>query len=109
MPKIPIDYTSIFVGQLDAKTDEIAIRDRFCKYGNVICVQVLSKGGVLGRTKAGESSFAFVKFESRESATKAVKAEVRSSSPSTFWEYGITILILERLDFRGSYHPRSIS
>jgi RNA recognition motif-containing protein len=82
MPKIPIDYTSIFVGQLDAKTDEIAIRDRFCKYGNIIGVQVLSKGGVMGRAKAGESGFAFVKYESRDSATKAVKAEVsRNPTP----------------------------
>jgi RNA recognition motif-containing protein len=76
MPKIPIDYTSIFVGQLEGKTDENAIRERFCKYGNIVSVQVLSKGGVMGRAKPGESGFAFVKFESRESATKAVKAEV---------------------------------
>ena len=64
----------------------------------------------MGRTRTGESGFAFVKFESRESATKAVKAEVPLFPTfCRFEECGIMILILEWLEFRGSYDPRPIS
>jgi RNA recognition motif-containing protein len=73
MPKIPIDYTSIFIGQLDRSTDEIAIRERFSAYGIVLNVQVFSKPTTMGKKPGG---FAFVKYESREGASRAVKAEV---------------------------------
>ena len=80
MHKVPIDYTSIFIGQLDGNTEEMAIRERFGKYGTILDVQVLSKQNVVGRYPADEdvSGFAFVKYDGRESATRAVKAEVRS-------------------------------
>lgn len=84
MHKIPIDYTSIFIGQLDCKTDESAIREKFGKYGGIVGVQVLSKQNIVGAGRRGldgqgistNSGFAFVKFDGRESATRAVKAEV---------------------------------
>jgi RNA recognition motif-containing protein len=78
MHKVPIDYTSIFVGQLDCKTDEASIRERFGKYGTIVAVQVLSKQNIVGRrpSDGGLSGFAFVKYDCRESATKAVKSEV---------------------------------
>jgi len=79
MPKVPIDYTSIFVGQLDRATTEQDVRERFGRYGTVVAVQVLAKAGIVTGRRQGEigvSGFAFVKFESREGATKAVKAEV---------------------------------
>jgi RNA recognition motif-containing protein len=78
MPKVPIDYTSIFIGQLDRSTTEHDVRERFAKYGNVVGVQVLAKAAIIGRRPAesGVTGFAFVKFENREGATKAVKAEV---------------------------------
>jgi RNA recognition motif-containing protein len=81
MHKVPIDYTSIFIGQLNCKTDEVAVRERFEKYGNIVGVQVLSKASILGYRSSdggmsGMSGFAFVKYDGRESATKAVKAEV---------------------------------
>ena len=78
MHKIPIDHTSIFIGQLNRATDERAVRERFGKYGTIIGVQVLAKQNILGR-RHGEDSitgFAFVKYDSRDSATQAVKAEV---------------------------------
>ena len=78
MPKVPIDYTSIFIGQLDRSTNENDVRERFSKYGSVVGVQVLAKAAIVGRRPAdqGVTGFAFVKFENREAATKAVKAEV---------------------------------
>jgi RNA recognition motif-containing protein len=83
MPKVPIDYTSIFIGQLDRSTSEYDVRERFGKYGTVVGVQVLAKAAVMGRgggggrgSENGVTGFAFVKFENREGATKAVKAEV---------------------------------
>jgi RNA recognition motif-containing protein len=78
MHKVPIDYTSIFVGQLDCKTDEKAVRERFGNYGTIVGVQVLAKQNPLGYRPAdcGVTGFAFVKFDGRESATRAVKAEV---------------------------------
>jgi len=75
MPKVPIDYTSIFVGQLERSTDEKVIRERFGKYGYIVNVQVLSKAPVPSRRPEG-GGFAFVKYDTREAATKAVKAEV---------------------------------
>ena len=80
MPKVPIDYSSIFIGQLDRGTDERAIRERFGRYGAVVGVQVLAKQNVMGR-RLGDisaSGFAFVKYDGRDAATKAVKAEVNS-------------------------------
>lgn len=74
MHKVPIDYTSIFIGQLDKATNEAAVRERFGKHGNIIGTQVLMKQGIGG--KGSVSGFAFVKYENRESASKAVKAEV---------------------------------
>ena len=81
MHKVPIDYTSVFIGQLSCKTDEAAVRERFEKYGNIVGIQVLSKAGIIGRRSSdggggSMSGFAFVKYDGRESATKAVKAEV---------------------------------
>jgi RNA recognition motif-containing protein len=77
MHKVPIDYTSIFVGQLDYKADEQSIRERFGRYGTIVGVQVLSKQNLIGRRPSdGASGFAFVKYDGRESATKAVKSEV---------------------------------
>ncbi len=80
MPKVPIDYTSIFIGQLDRSTTEHDVRERFAKYGTVVGVQVLAKAAIVGRrpSESGVTGFAFVKFESREAATKAVKAEVQT-------------------------------
>ena len=78
MHKVPIDYSSIFIGQLDCQTDEMAVRERFGKYGAIVGVQVLAKQNVVGRrpTDCPMSGFAFVKYDGRESATRAVKAEV---------------------------------
>lgn len=78
MPKVPIDYTSIFIGQLDRSTSEDDVRERFSKYGTVVGVQVLVKATIVGRrpSDGGVTGFAFVKYENREAATKAVKAEV---------------------------------
>jgi len=76
MPKVPIDYTSIFVGQLDRFTDELGVRERFGKYGQIVNIQVLSKSPMTNRRQE-IGGFAFVKYENREAATKAVKAEVR--------------------------------
>lgn len=76
MPKVPIDYTSIFIGQLDRTTSERAVRDRFGRYGNIVNVQVLSKSLVPTRRPESTGGFAFVKYDGREAATKAVKAEV---------------------------------
>jgi RNA recognition motif-containing protein len=78
MHKVPIDYTSIFVGQLDCRTDEQCVRERFGKHGSIVGVQVLSKQNVVGRrlSDGGMTAFAFVKYDSRDSATKAVKSEV---------------------------------
>ena len=80
MHKVPIDYTSIFIGQLDCQTDEMAVRERFGKYGTIVGVQVLTKQSVIRRrpTDCPMSGFAFVKYDGRESATRAVKAEVYS-------------------------------
>ena len=74
MPKIPIDYTSIFIGQLDRATDEEAVKERFGNYGMIVGVQVFAKAGGVGKKAAG--GFAFVKFEGRDGASRAVKAEV---------------------------------
>jgi RNA recognition motif-containing protein len=78
MHKVPIDYTSIFIGQLDSKTDEMSIRERFGRYGIILGVQVLAKQNIVGRrpSDGGVTGFAFVKYDGRESATRAVKAEV---------------------------------
>jgi RNA recognition motif-containing protein len=78
MHKVPIDYTSIFIGQLDCKTDEMSIRERFGRYGIILGVQVLAKQNIVGRrpSDGGVLGFAFVKYDGRESATRAVKAEV---------------------------------
>lgn len=78
MHRVPIDYTSIFVGQLDCKTDEKAVCERFGKYGTIVGVQVLAKQNPLGYRPpyCGITGFAFVKYDGRESATRAVKAEV---------------------------------
>ena len=79
MHKVPIDYTSIFIGQFDCQIDEMAVRERFGKYGTILGVQVLAKQTVPARRSAAEGSlngFAFVKYDGRESATRAVKAEV---------------------------------
>jgi len=78
MHKVPIDYTSIFIGQLDCQTDEMAIRERFGRYGTILGVQVLAKQNIVGRrpSDGGVTGFAFVKYDGRESATRAVKAEV---------------------------------
>jgi RNA recognition motif-containing protein len=78
MPKVPIDYTSIFIGQLDRSTDERAVRERFGRYGTIVGVQVLAKQNIIGRRPGdnGVSGFAFVKYDGRDAATKAVKAEV---------------------------------
>jgi RNA recognition motif-containing protein len=78
MPKIPIDYTSIFIGQLDRATEEEALRERFSKYGPIVAIQVLSKQPVGARRPSDfpGTGFAFVKYDGREAATKAVKAEV---------------------------------
>jgi RNA recognition motif-containing protein len=80
MHKVPIDYTSIFIGQLDCQTDEMAVRERFGKYGTIVGVQVLMKQSIIGRrpTDSPASGFAFVKYDGRESATRAVKGEVYS-------------------------------
>jgi hypothetical protein len=77
MHKVPIDYTSIFIGQL---TDEMSIRDRFGKYG-MIQVQVLAKQKIVGRRVSGRgvTRFTFVNFDGRDSATRAVKTEVPPS------------------------------
>jgi RNA recognition motif-containing protein len=77
IPKVPIDYTSIFVGQLDRSTDEKMIRERFGKYGYIVNVQVLSKVALPSR-RPDTGGFAFVKYDGREAATRAVKAEVSS-------------------------------
>jgi RNA recognition motif-containing protein len=79
MHKVPIDYTSIFIGQLDRGTDEKAVRERFERYGPIVGLQVLAKQNLVGRrpSDSGISGFAFVKYEGRDSASKAVKAEVR--------------------------------
>jgi RNA recognition motif-containing protein len=71
MPKVPIDYTSIFIGQLPQSTDDNAVRERFRVYGRILGIQVFSNG--IGKKAGG---FAFVKFDSRDAASKAVKAEV---------------------------------
>jgi len=78
--KVPIDYTSIFIGQLDRSVDEKAIRERFGRYGTIVGIQLLVKPSIPGRRQGEDYStgFAFVKFDGRESATKAVKAEVSS-------------------------------
>ena len=78
MHRVPIDYSSIFIGQLDCQTDEMAVRERFGKYGTIVGVQVLTKQSIIGRgpTDPPVSGFAFVKYDGRESATRAVKAEV---------------------------------
>jgi RNA recognition motif-containing protein len=76
MHRVPIDYTSIFVGQLDRTTDEHIIKERFGKYGVITAIQVLTKLGLGSGRGANVSGFAFVKYESRESASRAVKAEV---------------------------------
>ena len=79
MPKIPIDYTSIFIGQLEKSIDESGVRERFGKYGFIVSVQVFVKTSIVGRGKSGSvGGFAFVKYETREGASKAVKAEVSS-------------------------------
>jgi RNA recognition motif-containing protein len=71
MPKVPIDYTSIFIGQLPQSTDDNSVRERFRVYGRILGIQVFSNG--IGKKAGG---FAFVKFDSRDAASKAVKAEV---------------------------------
>ena len=84
MHKVPIDYSSIFIGQLDRLTDEKAVHERFGKYGNIVAVQVLAKQSIVGR-RPGDSvitGFAFVKYDGRDAATRAVKAEVLSLFPS---------------------------
>jgi len=81
MHKVPIDYTSIFIGQLDRTTDEKSVRERFGKYGTIIALQVLTKQSIVGR-RPGDiavTGFAFVKYDGRDAATRAVKAEVRFS------------------------------
>lgn len=86
MHRVPIDYTSIFIGQLDYKIDEMAVRERFGKYGTIVGVQVLAKQNIIGRrpSDAAMSGFAFVKYDGRDSATRAVKAEVFLSATSLF-------------------------
>jgi len=77
MPKIPIDYTSIFIGQLDRATEEDVLRERFSRYGTIVGIQVLSKQPAMSRRSSDSpgTGFAFVKYDGREAATKAVKAE----------------------------------
>ena len=97
MHKVPIDYTSIFIGQLDSKTDEMSIRERFGRYGIILGVQVLAKQNIVGRrpSDGGVTGFAFVKYDGRESATRAVKAEVPSIPLSSTPMYIIGVVVLE--------------
>lgn len=74
IPTIPIDKTSVFVGQLNPSlvTREILL-NRFKKYGEIVDCSLVNK------PNSNRTAFAFLQFESATSAAAAVENENNSS------------------------------
>ncbi|KAG5440076.1 hypothetical protein PCK2_000588, partial [Pneumocystis canis] len=73
-PMIPIDKTSIFVGQLNPSlVTQESLVNRFKKYGEIVDCSLVNK------PNSNRTAFAFLQFESAASASAAVENENNSN------------------------------
>ncbi|KAG5437670.1 hypothetical protein PCANB_000707 [Pneumocystis canis] len=73
-PMIPIDKTSIFVGQLNPSlVTQESLLNRFKKYGEIVDCSLVNK------PNSNRTAFAFLQFESAASASAAVENENNSN------------------------------
>lgn len=74
MPMIPIDKTSVFVGQLNPSlVTRESLLNRFRKYGEIVDCSLVNK------PNSNRTAFAFLQFESASSASAAVENENNSN------------------------------
>ncbi|QSL67001.1 hypothetical protein MERGE_001388 [Pneumocystis wakefieldiae] len=93
MPMIPIDKTSVFVGQLNPSlVTRESLLNRFRKYGEIVDCSLVNK------PNSNRTAFAFLQFESASSASAAVENENNSNfldriirTAATFYESSISI------------------
>ncbi|EMR08203.1 hypothetical protein PNEG_03373 [Pneumocystis murina B123] len=74
IPMIPIDKTSVFVGQLNPSlVTRESLLNRFKKYGEIVDCSLVNK------PNSNRTAFAFLQFESATSASAAVENENNSN------------------------------